>query len=164
MDNRLIYDTYFSPLVKDYLSGNEKLKPFRSFPPGIEGLHEALQQRRFPQESRNLLKEVLAGQHEALGKTHAAVKENIAALGDPHTFTVTTGHQICLMTGPLYFIFKIASVVKLARQLQAAYPDYRFVPVYWAATEDHDFEEIRSVFLNHKTHTWEPPAPLCTTT
>ena len=103
---------------------------------------------------------MLTGQHEALGKTHAAVKENIAALGDPRTFTVTTGHQICLMTGPLYFIFKIASVVKLTRQLRAAYPDYRFVPVYWAATEDHDFEEIRSVFLHHKTYTWEPPAPV----
>ncbi len=83
--------------------------------------------------------EVLNGQYQGLGKIQPAVKENIAALSQANTFTITTGHQICLMTGPLYFIFKIASAVKLARQLQAAYPEYRFVPVYWAATEDHDF-------------------------
>lgn len=160
METHIITDTYFSPIVKDYLRGNEKLAPLYSRPLHIDSFAEAAPQRRFLPEARTRLVEVLDGQYQGLGKIHPAVKENLAALQQPETFTVTTGHQICLMTGPLYFVFKIASAVKLARQLQAAYPQYRFVPVYWAATEDHDFEEIRSLFLNGHTYAWEPPQPV----
>lgn len=160
MERRIITDTYFSPIVKDYLAGNPSIAPFYRYPFRLEAFAEAARNRRFSPEARTLLTDVLNKQYAPLGKTHAAVKENIAALQQPDTFTVTTGHQICLMTGPLYFIFKIASAVKLARQLQEAYPQYRFVPVYWAAAEDHDFEEIRSVFLDGKNYTWEPPQPV----
>lgn len=160
MEHRTITDTYFSPLVKDYLAGNEKLSPFYAYPLRLEAFSTAITKRRFSPEARERLVNVLNEQYKGLGKIQAAVKENIAALNQANTFTVTTGHQICLMTGPLYFIFKIASAIKLARQLQEAYPAYTFVPVYWAATEDHDFEEIRSVFLNGHTYTWEPPQPV----
>ena len=160
MERHIITDTYFSPIVKDYLAGNPTLSPFYQYPFRLEAFAEAIRNRRFSPEARTLLTDVLTKQYASLGKTHAAVKENITALQQPDTFTVTTGHQICLMTGPLYFIFKIASAVKLARQLQEAYPQHRFVPVYWAATEDHDFEEIRSVFLDGKNYTWEPPRPV----
>lgn len=157
MEKQVIFDTYFSPLVKDYLKGDKKLGSLYAFPPSLEGINKAIQQRNFSQTSRDVLVDILTEQHKQLGKIHVAVKENITALADPKTFTITTGHQICLMTGPLYFIFKIASVVKLTQQLQTAYPEYKFVPVYWAASEDHDFEEIQSVFLNGKKYTWEPP-------
>ncbi|HCD87500.1 MAG TPA: bacillithiol biosynthesis cysteine-adding enzyme BshC, partial [Algoriphagus sp.] len=59
-----------------------------------------------------------------------------------NTFTVTTGHQLNLFTGPLYFIYKIVSTIKLAEELNKAYPNQHFVPVYWMASEDHDFDEI----------------------
>jgi len=160
MEKHTIFDTYFSTLVKDYLSGAEPLKPFYAYAPDLQGYGQAAQNRRFAAEQRKLLVQVLTEQHKPFGKIQAAVRDNIAALEDSKTFTVTTGHQICLMTGPLYFIFKIASAVKLAQRLQAAYPEYRFVPVYWAATEDHDFEEIQSVFLNGKKYTWTPPQPV----
>lgn len=160
MEKQVIFDTYFSPLVKDYLKGDKKLESLYAFPPTLSGLGDALHDRKFPSDSRKILVDVLTSQHAALGKINPAVQENITRLNDTNTFTVTTGHQICLMTGPLYFIFKIASTIKLARQLQSQFPDKQFVPVYWAATEDHDFEEIQSIFLNDKKYTWQPPQPV----
>jgi uncharacterized protein YllA (UPF0747 family) len=47
-----------------------------------------------------------------------------------------------LFTGPLYFLYKIISTINLTKELKAKYPAYNFVPIYWMATEDHDFEEI----------------------
>jgi uncharacterized protein YllA (UPF0747 family) len=51
------------------------------------------------------------------------------------------------MTGPLYFIYKIITTIKISRELQEKYPDLNYVPVYWMATEDHDFEEINAFFF-----------------
>ena len=160
MEKHTIINTYFSSLVKDYLAGNESLHHFYSFPFSMDGLKQAFLRRQFSAGQRHTLVTVLEEQSKSLGKIHAAVKENISALSSAKTFTITTGHQICLMTGPLYFIFKIASVIKLTQQLQAEYPEYKFVPMYWAATEDHDFEEIQSVFLNNKKYTWQPKKPV----
>ena len=39
--------------------------------------------------------------------------------------------------------------------LYETYPDYHFVPIFWMASEDHDFEEIKSVSLFGKTINWE---------
>jgi uncharacterized protein YllA (UPF0747 family) len=53
-----------------------------------------------------------------------------------------------LFTGPLYFLYKIISTINLTKELKAKYPAYNFVPIYWMATEDHDFEEIN--YFNFK--------------
>jgi bacillithiol biosynthesis cysteine-adding enzyme BshC len=86
---------------------------------------------------------------------HPAVRRNLDLLAQPTTYTVTTGHQLNLFTGPLYFVYKIISTLNLARQLKAAYPAYDFVPVYWMATEDHDFAEVNHFTLFGKAHAWE---------
>jgi len=71
------------------------------------------------------------------------------------TFTVCTGHQLNLFTGPLYFIFKIITAINLARDLKSHFPDKNFVPVYWMATEDHDFAEINHTYISGKKISWE---------
>jgi bacillithiol biosynthesis cysteine-adding enzyme BshC len=83
-----------------------------------------------------------------------AVQNNIDSLLDKHTFTVTTGHQLCLLTGPLYFISKIASAVKLADELKSANPNFNFVPVFWMASEDHDFAEISTTHFRESEVNW----------
>src|SRR5690606_12180634 len=65
-----------------------------------------------------------------------------------------TGHQLNLFTGPLYFIYKIVTTINLALELKIAYPEKNFVPVYWMATEDHDFEEINHVNVDEKNISW----------
>ena len=68
-------------------------------------------------------------------------------LSKSNCYTITTGHQLNLLTGPLYSIYKIASAIKIAEECRAKYPEFDFVPVFWMATEDHDFEEINHINL-----------------
>ena len=142
----------FSKLVLDYVNDKPSLKPFYSFRPDLEGLKAAFSQRRFKGD-RNQLVDVLKQQYASL-RPHQAVQHHIGLLADPNTFTVTTGHQLNLFTGPLYFIYKIVTAINLALELKIAYPDKNFVPVYWMATEDHDFEEINHVHIEEKNISW----------
>ena len=88
-------------------------------------------------------------------ETSSLVKKNIKSVLSDNTFTVTTGHQLNIFTGPMYIIYKIISVIKLSQNLSKKYPKYKFVPIYWMASEDHDFEEIKSFHSNGKTYTWD---------
>ncbi|MEX2380027.1 MAG: bacillithiol biosynthesis BshC, partial [Vicingaceae bacterium] len=136
---------YFSQIITDYLEEKRKITDFYAHSPNLDAFKEAIQKRNFSSEKRSILKTALQQQYQK-GKiklsTENWVAENINALSAENTFTVTTGHQLCLFTGPLYFIYKIVSAVKLAKQLSEKYPQKQFVPVYWMASEDHDFEEI----------------------
>ncbi len=83
------------------------------------------------------------------------VQKNIDALINDKTFTITTGHQLSLFTGPLYFVVKILHVIRLCEKLNEQYPENHFVPVYWMATEDHDFEEINHCNIFNKVIKWD---------
>ncbi|RQD77175.1 MAG: bacillithiol biosynthesis cysteine-adding enzyme BshC, partial [Candidatus Syntrophonatronum acetioxidans] len=61
---------------------------------------------------------------------------------------VVTGQQAGVLTGPLYTIYKAAAAVKLARELTRQ--GMKAVPVFWIPSEDHDFQEIRSVLVQGK--------------
>ena len=69
-------------------------------------------------------------------------KENLENLKQPNTFTITTGHQLNLFSGPVFFVYKILQTIKTCTYLKENFPDFNFVPVYWMASEDHDFAEI----------------------
>lgn len=151
MADCITYDSipYYSQLIRDYLSEKEHLKPFYHQFPRLENFKSQLEEKaaQFPIAHRRVLQDVLGHQYRdvEISKPTAA---NIQALADPNTFTIVTGHQLNLYSGPLYFLYKIISVIKLTKQLKMAYPAYNFVPVYWMASEDHDFEEIN--YFNHR--------------
>ncbi len=142
----------FSKLVLDYVNDEPFLKSFYSFRPDLAGLKEAFESRNF-QGNREELVEVLTNQYQNI-KTNKAVSHNISILANENTYTVTTGHQLNLFTGPLYFIYKIVTTINLALELKIAYPDKNFVPIYWMATEDHDFDEINHVNVDEKNISW----------
>ncbi len=146
---------YFTPLIIDYLDQKESLKPFYNRFPTLENFEAQIQEKDqfFTSAKRKVLVEVLKDQYKAL-QTSEAVLGNIELLSNTKTFTVTTGHQLNLFTGPLYFLYKIVSTINLAKDLQNKYPDFNFVPIYWMATEDHDFEEINYFNLNGKKFKW----------
>ncbi len=144
----------FSPMFLDYVGSASALRPFYENIPEIGSFQELLTQRNFSHEKRIILHEVLNEQYGPVKKSEK-VFENLYSLQNDNTFTVTTGHQLNIFTGPLYFIFKIVTTINLAKKLKEAYPDNHFVPVYWMATEDHDFEEIRSFNLFGKKYSWE---------
>lgn len=144
----------FSALFIDYLNQKDILQPFFNAFPTIENFEGVINDRRFTREQRIVLHKVVTEQYGSLDKS-ALLKSNIHALEHEKTYTVTTGHQLNIFTGPLYFIYKIITTINLAKALKAKYPDCHFVPVYWMASEDHDFEEISYFNLFGKKYSWE---------
>lgn len=141
-------------LVREYLLKNETLAPLISAFPEIENFEKIIAERSFEKKKRTILTNVLAEQYEGLNIS-AQVKENIQSLNRDITYTVTTGHQLCLFTGPLYFVYKIISTIRLAQELSNKYPDKKIVPVYWMATEDHDLAEINHAYFFGKKLEWQ---------
>ncbi len=78
-------------------------------------------------------------------RASAATMSNIDLLRDKSTVAVLTGQQTGLFTGPLYTIYKALSAVKLAERLTAE--GTPAVPMFWAATEDHDFDEVANISI-----------------
>lgn len=137
----------FSDLVLDYLEGSDQLRPFFNRTPDLEQVKAQIQEKSqsFPPSSRAKLVQALIGQYQDFSLNESfdqRIKLAIQALSGEKTFTVTTGHQLNLFTGPLYFLYKIFGAINLAEQYTAQNPGYRFLPVFWMASEDHDFEEI----------------------
>ncbi len=148
----------FSPAIIRYLENDPDLEPFCSFRAGIDGFSKLIDKKK-NDCNREILTDVLNDQYSKLGKTvSSAVLQNIDLLLKKSTYTVTTGHQLNLFTGPLYFIFKIVTAINLAKELKANFPDKDFVPVYWMATEDHDFAEINHTYIADKKIAWNTGA------
>ena len=137
-----------------YQAGDQRLRPFYAASAKIDSFGPAIQQRQFSAKRRALLVQELQAQYANLEQPQI-LKEQLAALGQEKTFTVTTGHQPNLFTGPLYFVYKILGTIRLAEELKTAYPQYHFVPVYWLGEEDHDFEEINHTYLFGRPLVWE---------
>lgn len=143
----------FSQIFLDYINRDEKLKPFYHLYPNIENFARQIElKKNFKPHQRQVLAQALQNQYSHLKEIP---QDQIDLLAQENTFTVTTGHQLSLFTGPLYFVFKIITTINLANELKKNYPDYNFVPVYWMATEDHDFEEINHFHLFGKKFEWQ---------
>lgn len=159
MDTDCTYLSYrqtnaFSSLVCDYTDNPELLQSFYSFRPDQTGLDQAIKARsRYP-VNRRLLVDALKRQYTALPEQEA-VLENINKLNGDNTFTVCTAHQPNLLTGYLYFIYKIIHAIKLSEELNGQYPDKHFVPVYYMGSEDNDLEELGRFRFRGKSYTWD---------
>lgn len=147
----------FSKLVFDYIEGNPRVSPFYKYRPVIKSFDEVIKNRAFDSSKRAVLVDVLLEQYAKIGasvKNAKLVFENIQKLKEENTYTVTTGHQLALFTGPLFFIYKIITTIRLADELAMRYPNQNFVPVFWMASEDHDFAEINHVVVKGHKLEW----------
>ncbi len=146
----------FNKLVSDYLSKKKDTEQLYSFFPDLEGYKKLLSNPTlYTNLKRDLLVNSLQTQALLVSNTSKESQSNISLLKNKNTFTVTTGHQLCLFTGPLYFIYKIISTINLSEWLNKKFPDKKFVPVYWMASEDHDFEEVNHAFVYGKKIQWQ---------
>ncbi|MGI4806293.1 MAG: bacillithiol biosynthesis cysteine-adding enzyme BshC [Janthinobacterium lividum] len=145
----------FSPTVIKYLENNVALKPFYGFRPDLDGFRQLLQHKKNIGK-RSILTETLQDQYKKLPikEVSELTRLNLNLLNQENTFTITTGHQLNIFTGPLYFIFKIVTAINLAKDLKAEFPDKNFVPIYWMASEDHDFAEINHTQIGGKKIAW----------
>lgn len=146
---------YFSSLICDYLDENPVLKPFYNRFPKLQNFKEQTNQKSksFATENRNTLVAVLKNQYQNI-ETSQQTEKHINSLSSENTFTITTGHQLNVFTGPLYFLYKIVSTINLSKELKVKYPEQNFVPIYWMATEDHDFDEINYFNFKGKKFQW----------
>ena len=137
----------FSRLMLNYVGSEDMLNDLYEYKPEIEQFEKIIAKASQTPFNRQALTNSLKVQYQRIG---LPVPSTVDQLNDTKTFTVCTGHQLCLFTGPLYFIYKIISTINLAEALKKHYPEYNFIPVYWMASEDHDFEEIKSISLLEK--------------
>lgn len=146
---------FFSKTMVDYLEQKESIKPFYNNFPDINGFKNQIEEKgkSFSKKHREVLVSALNKQYSKV-EVSEETQLNIQSLLEVNTFTVTTGHQLNLFTGPLYFLYKIISAINLAEELKEKFPANNFVPVYWMATEDHDFDEINYFNFKNKKVQW----------
>jgi bacillithiol biosynthesis cysteine-adding enzyme BshC len=78
-----------------------------------------------------------------------AVFANIKRFENSRALAIVTGQQLGIYGGPVYTFFKTLTAVHLARALEKKL-ERPVIPVFWLADEDHDYEEVRSLFVPGK--------------
>lgn len=96
---------------------------------------------------RNALCDILEEMNKGCSTSEKTL-ENLKLLREDDCVAVVTGQQAGLFTGPLYTIYKALSAVKLTECLRGR--GFNAVPVFWIATEDHDFAEVSNAFVVNK--------------
>jgi len=149
----------FSKLFLDYIAEKPKLSPFYNRLPHPQNFKFQIEekQKNYQPSNRTVLVKRLKSQYQGLNLTKST-QHHIELLKEENTFTVTTGHQLNLFTGPLYTFYKIISIIKSCRLLKEKHPEYNFVPVFWLASEDHDFEEINHFYVQNQQIEWSKNA------
>ena len=142
----------FSSLLHDYLYDAQKLKDLYAHTSSLENIEQAVKHKIFSKTQRNLLVSTLEKQHPILSDITSS---QIKSLQEENTFTICTAHQPLLMGGPLYFIHKIASCIKLCNIANEKFPNYRFVPIYWMGSEDHDIDEVNHFHVYNRKYEWK---------
>lgn len=135
-------------LIKDFLSDNLDFaasKPF-SFETISQQIGE--KEKSYSPKVREVLHQSLTKQLHNQNLSFLQ-QQNLDLLKQDNTFTITTGHQLNLFTGPVFFIYKILQTIKTTEELKKQFPTKNFVPIFWMATEDHDFDEIDHFKTEH---------------
>jgi len=101
--------------------------------------------REYPAARRAAVASILRRQAERWGLLEAS-RESLARFEKPETIVVVSGQQPGLFGGPLYTIYKTLTAIAFARELERA-TGRPVVPVFWIASDDHDFEESRRAFV-----------------
>ena len=130
-------------LFKDYLSYAPGVQPFYPNSPDPQAI--AARAASIPTASSIHLRvaDALERQNRRWGASEATL-QNIQRLREG-AHAVVSGQQVGLFGGPLYALFKVASVLALAKRVESA--DIPCVPLFWMATEDHDLAEVNQTLL-----------------
>ncbi|MBJ8026728.1 bacillithiol biosynthesis cysteine-adding enzyme BshC [Bacillus cereus group sp. N21] len=132
-------------VVADYMKGRKEVQAFFDYPLTEDGFGRRLYDLR---DKKFFRQDLVAHLLEYNTNLHAGdhTLRNIEALADENTYVVVGGQQAGLLTGPLYTVHKIISILQLAKEKEASL-GVRVVPVFWIAGEDHDIDEINHVFV-----------------
>ena len=143
----LLNTIYKNKLLVDLLGNIEELKDFHNGTNLSAIDSQFLEDRDLELKRRKILVSSIKQQYL---DANLSVPNNLDKLSKKGSFTITTGHQLCVFGGPQYFIHKIISVIKNAQDLKNKFPNNDFIPVFWLASEDHDFKEISNLNIFNK--------------
>jgi bacillithiol biosynthesis cysteine-adding enzyme BshC len=119
------------------------------FPSGDPKLQESFERRAAYLDTRNYSRESLADAlqtyHKKLGAS-TETQQMIEELRQKETLVVITGQQAGILTGPLYTLYKAMTTIRLAKE-QREKLGRPVVPVFWIASDDHDWLEIRETYI-----------------
>lgn len=132
-------------LLDAYLNDFPRVSSFYAHPPKLESVKSVARALRFPGETRRAAVAILREQNAIWGND-PSVAQQIDALGDG-ACAVVTGQQVGLLTGPAYSFYKAITAIAVAKKLSAQ--GLRSVPIFWMATEDHDFSEVAQAHWAH---------------
>jgi len=131
-----------SPLFRDYFAARGKASEFYPLGFSREDLAKAAALTAPFAHPRAEVAEALSRGQPAGSEARA----NAEALKDPKTLAVVTGQQSVLFGGPLHVLYKALAAMELARHMSESLKT-KVVPVFWVASDDHDFAEIRATTL-----------------
>ncbi|MCZ0755536.1 bacillithiol biosynthesis cysteine-adding enzyme BshC [Anoxybacillus sp. J5B_2022] len=135
-----------TPLATDYMTGAFPVEKGFGYNLNESDVFQQrlrdLSERAYP---RRQLVEHLFSYHEKF-QASSQTFENIQKLANASSVVVIGGQQAGLLTGPLYTIYKIISIIQLAKE-QEQQLGVPVVPVFWIAGEDHDIAEIDHVYI-----------------
>jgi len=142
VDPRMLPGVEENRLYLDYISGRASARSF--YEHGPLDFPEALTARWAYPFPRAEVAALLYSYNASLG-ADAQTLAHVEALAESNTFCVITGQQAGFMGGPAYTAIKIATAIRLARCLEVEL-GIKAIPMFWLATEDHDFDEINHTY------------------
>ncbi len=129
----------FSSLFKTYVSNYEELNEFYSSNPfSFDSIKNHVDAISDTDVNRSDLISAIKKFH---GKIGIDQSQQLNKLSDEKALVIVTGQQLGIYGGPLFTIYKTATAISLAKNLEIKL-DRPVVPVFWLADEDHDFEEV----------------------
>src|SRR5262245_29478831 len=130
-----------SSLYVDYLESWERVQAFYPQPYSLESIERfARGMKPFDPAHRRRLCEILSEQQSNWGAGQSGIDKLASG-----AVAVVTGQQPVLFTGPLFSILKAITAIKVASALEKA--GIKAVPLFWVASEDHDFAEISTTWV-----------------
>ncbi|RFU63377.1 bacillithiol biosynthesis cysteine-adding enzyme BshC [Peribacillus glennii] len=146
--------------ASDYLQGNLQAEEYFHYDLSKPGL---FQERYKELMTRSFLRDELADYiQQYMSRFSMAapiVQKNIKALRKADSVVVIGGQQAGLLSGPLYTIHKVISIIKLAEEQEKSLGK-RVIPVFWIAGEDHDLAEVNHVYVMKDGHPEKKSYPL----
>ncbi|SDY61090.1 bacillithiol biosynthesis cysteine-adding enzyme BshC [Thermoactinomyces sp. DSM 45892] len=147
-----IKNPWQNQLMNDYLELEHPVHSFFSHHPLKSSSYPVRAQEVFASLSqrvdREKLVEVLYNYHQP-ELLHPEIESNLERLRQEDSLVVIGGQQAGLLTGPLYTIHKVFTIIELARK-QEQELGKPVIPVFWIAGEDHDLDEVNHIWIQRK--------------
>lgn len=130
-------------LINDYRQQNDSIINYFDYRP-FDDFEKRVSDLKKRSIDRQALSTILYEMNEDWDAPEQSLQQ-IERLTDENSVVVIGGQQAGLLTGPMYTVNKIISIIKLAKE-QENKLNIPVIPVFWIAGEDHDYDEINHMF------------------